>query len=197
MRATWEARVLIHVYVNPRVCVYACAPVRMSVSMCVVCVCVYVSVCQGKETKWAAHGGSEEGSLGYVSSLYRQDPVRINGYLRSQAQASTPYLHPQTEKTRKMQAGLWLQVLARANFLLLLHLLQIGRPNLTEPVWLTWEGWASLSQNSEATSPPATASHHPHRARLPGQPGPPPPLWVFRHVQDSSVRSKHSPPHAR
>lgn len=138
----------------------------MSVSMCVVRACVYVSVCQGKETKWAARGGSEGGSLGYASSLYRQDPVRINGYSRSQAQASTtPYLHPQTEKTRKIQAGLWLQVLAQANLVLLLHLLQIGRPNPTEPVWLTWEGWASLLRTLITTSPPATASHHPHRAR--------------------------------
>lgn len=169
----------------------------MSVSTCVLCVCVYVSVCQ-VGSSWGNRRGcrSEEGSLGYVSSRYRH--VRINGCSRSQAQASTPpYPHPQTERRGKFKLVCGSMSWLKRTFVLLLYLLQIARPNLTEPVWLTWEGWTSLSQNSAAASPPATASHCPRPARLPGQPGPPPPLWVFRHVQDSSVRSKHSPPHSR
>lgn len=173
--------------------------------MCVCLVCVS-SLCVSRErdqvgSSWGNGRGCrrEEGSLGSVSSLYRQDPVRINGYSRSQAPASTaPYPPPRLKRRGKFKLvcgsrPCWL----KRTSVLLLHLLQITRPNLTEPVWLTWEGWASLPQNSEAALPPGTASHRPRRARLPGQPGPPPPLWVFRHVQDSSVRSKHRPPRPR
>ena len=108
MRAAWEACIHVYVYVNPRVRV---------------CVCVS-SLCMSRErdqvgSSWGNGRGCrrEEGSLGSVSSLYRQDPVRINGYSRSQAPASTaPYPPPQTEKTRKIQVGLWLQaLLAQAN----------------------------------------------------------------------------------